>query len=113
MAMAGRTLPICRGLLSCCRLLDVSLGCFVVLVALHILCVVAKGSLVRSLVYGVTSRSCQRHGVCVAGHGLVKVLRMIVVVSAVAGTVLPVPWFHWSDVCGSVRRQVPRVLEVG
>ena len=112
MAVPGRTLSICRGLLSCCRLLVVSLGCFVVLVALHILCVVAQGSLVRSLVYSVTSRSCQRHGVCAAGHGLVQVLRMIVVVSAVAGTVLPVPWFHWDDVSGSVRQQVPRGLEV-
>jgi len=35
-----------------------------------------------------------------------------VVVSEAAGTVLPVPWFHWSDVSGSVRQQVPRGLEV-
>ena len=73
----------------------------------------AQMSLVQSMVWGVSWRNCQRHGVCTAGRGQVQVVRMIAVVSAVAGIVLPVSWFHWSDVVGrSLRLQVPRVLEV-
>ena len=73
----------------------------------------AQRSLVRSMGWGVSWRNCQQHGVCAAGRGQVQVLRKIAVVSAVAGTVLPVPLFDWNNVLGgSLRLQVPRVLEV-